>query len=632
MTQMLAKFGTVRPDIHRVMSRFAGMHKFRVWARLAGAERVERVTTFSVWAPDSAAVEVEIDGRDRHPLRRSGRPGWWAVDLPEVGHGADYAFVLDGGEPLPDPRSTWQPRGVHSASRVFDQGRFRWTDRSWRGLPLAGSVLYELHIGTFTPDGTFDAAIERLDHLVDLGVDAVEVMPVAAFDGHHGWGYDGAAPFAVHEAYGGPVAFKRFVDAAHGRGLGVVLDVVYNHLGPSGNYLARFGPYFTDRHHTPWGVAVNVDDVGSDEVRGYLVDNALMWLRDYHVDGLRLDAVHALVDDRAVHILEELAAEIDALAATEGRPLFVVAESDLNDPRLITPREAGGYGLTGQWNDDFHHAAHTLLTGERQGYYADFGSLPCLAKTLTGAYFHDGGWSSFRGRSHGRPIDRGRTPGYRFLGYLQNHDQIGNRALGDRISATLSPDLLRVGAALMLTAPFTPMLFMGEEWGASSPWQYFTSFEDADLGRAVSAGRRREFATHGWTAEEVPDPQDPATFERSRLDWSEPSKDPHARLLEWYRQLIALRRAQPALADPRLDRVEVRWDEASRWVVVHRGGLRVVANLAAGTQRVPVDGEVAEVLLASTEAEPKDSAVELSGESVAIVALSAPARYPTPRS
>jgi maltooligosyltrehalose trehalohydrolase len=538
-----------------------------------------------------------------------------------AGHGADYAFVLDGGQPLPDPRSASQPRGPHAASRVVDHARFGWTDDAWRGLPLAGSVLYELHVGTFTPEGTLDAAIQRLDHLADLGVDAVEVMPVAAFDGHHGWGYDGVALFAVHEPYGGPEAFKRFVDACHARGLGVVLDVVYNHLGPSGNYLSRFGPYFTDRHHTPWGSAVNLDDAGSDEVRRFIVDNALMWLRDYHVDGLRLDAVHALADDCAVHLLEELAAEVDALAARVGRPLFVIAESDLNDPRLVMPREAGGHGLTAQWNDDFHHAAHALLTGERQGYYADFGSLPCLAKTLSRAFFHDGCWSSFRGRAHGRPIDPARTPGYRFLGYLQNHDQIGNRAQGDRISATLSPGLAHVGAALVLTAPFTPMLFMGEEWGAGTPWQFFTSFEDAELGRAVSAGRRREFASHGWAAEEVPDPQDPATFERSRLDWSELAKEPHAGLLDWHRQLIALRRARPELADPRLDRVRVRWDEAARWLVVHRDSLRVVVNLAGAAQDVELDGEVANVLLASAEVGRQHAAVRLPPESVAIVAI-----------
>jgi maltooligosyltrehalose trehalohydrolase len=579
------------------------------------------VTTFRAWAPASSTVEVEIAGRDRHALRRSGREGWWAVDVPRAGHGTDYAFVLDGGQALPDPRSAWQPHGPHAASRVVDHARFGWTDRAWRGLPLAGSVLYELHVGTFTPEGTLDAAIQRLDHLVDLGIDAVEVMPIAAFDGHHGWGYDGVALFAVHEPYGGPEAFKRFVDACHARGVGVVLDVVYNHLGPSGNYLARFGPYFTDRHHTPWGSAVNLDDAGADEARRFIVDNALMWLRDYHVDGLRLDAVHALADDSAVHLLEQLAAEVDALAARVGRPLFVVAESDLNDPRLVTPREAGGHGLTAQWNDDFHHAAHALLTGERQGYYADFGSLPCLAKTLTQAFFHDGGWSEFRGRAHGRPIDPARTAGYRFLGYLQNHDQIGNRAQGDRISATLSPGLVQVGAALVLTAPFTPMLFMGEEWGASTPWQFFTSFEDAGLGQAVSAGRRREFAHHGWAAEDVPDPQATATFERSRLDWSELAKQPHASLLDWHRRLIALRRARPELADPRLDRVGVRWDEVARWLVVRRGSLRVVVNLAGAAQQVELDGMVAEVLLASAEAECAGARVRLPAESVAIVAV-----------
>ena len=518
------------------------------------------MTRFEVWAPEAGRVELESGGL--LTALTAGERGWWAAEVPELGPGADYAFRLDGGPPLPDPRSRWQPSGVHGPSRVYDHRAFEWTDHAWRGRPLPGSVLYELHIGTFTPEGTFDAAIGRLDHLVALGVDVVEVMPVAAFPGRHGWGYDGVHLWAVHEPYGGPDGLKRFVDACHRRGLAVVLDVVYNHLGPSGNYLGRYGPYFTDAYRTPWGAAVNVDQPGSDEVRAFVVGNALMWLRDYHLDGLRLDAVHAIQDRRAVHILEELATEVARLTAELGRELFLIAESDLNDPRLITAADAGGYGLTAHWNDDFHHALHALLTGERQGYYADFGAPEALAKVMTRAYFHDGGWSSFRGRHHGRPVDLSRTSGHRFVVFQQNHDQIGNRAAGDRVPG----ELLKIGAAALLTSAFTPMLFMGEEWGATTPWCYFTDHQEPELAEAVRRGRRAEFARHGWDPATVPDPQAVETFRRSALDWSELDKPEHAELLEWYRSLIALRRARPELTDPRLASVQVEI-EGSRFVI-----------------------------------------------------------------
>ncbi|MGN6242928.1 MAG: malto-oligosyltrehalose trehalohydrolase [Motilibacteraceae bacterium] len=581
------------------------------------------MTTFRVWAPTAERVELVLnEGRepgDRRAMERAGEH--WTLEAPDAVHGTDYAYSVDGGDPTPDPRSRWQPYGVHGSSRVYDHQGYVWSDQRWRGVPLSGAVLYELHVGTFTAEGTLDAAVSRLDHLVELGVDAVEVMPLAAFPGRHGWGYDGVHLWAVHEPYGGPDAFKRFVDACHARGLGVVLDVVYNHLGPSGNYLSRFGPYFTGLHSTPWGDAVNLDDAGSDEVRRWIVENALSWLRDFHVDGLRLDAVHALVDDRALHVLEELSAEVDALAGHENRPLFLVAESDLNDPRMVTPREAGGLGVHAQWCDDVHHALHSALTGETQGYYADFGSLGAVAKVLQGAFFHDGSWSSFRGRHHGRPVDRARTAGWRFVTYLQDHDQVGNRAVGDRISASLSPGLLRIGAALVLTAPFTPMLFMGEEWGASTPWQYFTDHQEPELAEAVRQGRRREFASHGWAAEDVPDPQDPATRDRSVLRWNEAEQVPHAGLLTWYRDLIALRRREADLTDPRLDRVHVDVDESARTLVVHRGALRVVANLGPTSTQLalPADGDV---LLASVEGVGiEKQVVTLPAESVAIVRL-----------
>jgi malto-oligosyltrehalose trehalohydrolase len=523
---------------------------------------------------------------------------WWVADVPGATTADGYAFEINGGEARPDPRSLWQPEGVQGPSRGYDHSAFGWTDQGWRGVPLAGSVVYELHVGTFTPAGTFDAAIERLDHLTSLGVDAVELMPVAAFPGVRGWGYDGIALWAVHEPYGGPDGLKRLVDACHARGLAVLLDVVYNHVG-IGNHLAEFGPYFTDAHSTPWGPAVNLDQPGSDGVRAFLIENALMWLRDYHLDGLRLDAVHALVDNRALHLLEELAQRTDALAAALGRELVLIAESDRNDPGVVTAREAGGFGLAGQWSDDFHHALHSAVTGEQQGYYVDFGSMAALAKTLTRVYFHDGTWSTFRGRSHGRPVDVLRTPGSRFLGYLQDHDQIGNRAVGDRIADLVTPGLVRVAAGLALTAPFTPMLFMGEEWGADTPWQYFTDHTEAWLADAVRDGRRAEFAAHGWDAAQVPDPQAEQTFLRSKLDWSQPASPPHDEMLAWYRELIALRHAQPDLTDPRLDVTQVSYDEDGRWLVMARGRLIIVASLGGAPLELPVPAPPTAVLAAS---------------------------------
>jgi maltooligosyltrehalose trehalohydrolase len=536
--------------------------------------------TFSVWCPDLDRVRVRVDGVD-HEMSRGEPAGWWqaGVDAPA---GTDYAFLLgDDDTPLPDPRSAWQPQGVHEASRTYDHAAFAWTDADWAGRALERSVLYELHIGTFTPGGTFDSAIERLDHLVDLGIDLVEVLPVNSFDGPHGWGYDGVLWGAVHEPYGGPDGFKRFVDACHARGLGVVLDVVYNHLGPSGAYLDRFGPYFAGQND--WGPGLNLDGPQSDEVRRYVLDNALAWFEHFHVDGLRLDAVHALVDKRALPILEELSAETEQLSARLGRPLTLIAESDLNDPRTVTPRAEHGLGMDAQWSDDLHHALHVRLTGETDGYYADFAAPGALAKTLRGAFFHDGTWSSFRERTHGRPVDTASLPGTAFLAYLQNHDQIGNRATGDRVSASVSPGQLACAAAIVLLGPYTPMLFMGEEWAASTPWQFFASFPDPDLAEAVRTGRRREFGRHGWGESEVPDPMDPATFERSTLNWSELDDDDHRDVLELYRSLIALRRKHPELADPSLESFAVEVADGDSWIVMHRGPFQVRIDFAEGS-------------------------------------------------
>ncbi|WP_433558869.1 malto-oligosyltrehalose trehalohydrolase [Pseudonocardia xinjiangensis] len=580
------------------------------------------MTDFAVWAPHRDQVRVLVDGA-AHPMSSDGA-GWWHATVEDAGPGTAYAFLLDDDEtPLPDPRSRWQPTGVHGASRVYDDSGFFWTDQSWTGRQLPGSVLYELHIGTFTPDGTFDAAIERLDHLVALGIDMVEVLPVNAVDGPRNWGYDGVGWYAVTENYGGPDAFKRFVDACHARGLGVVLDVVYNHLGPSGAYLDRFGPYFAGSNI--WGPSVNLDGPHSEQVRRFVIDNALMWLRDFHVDGLRLDAVHALRDTRASHVLEQLSVEVEALSTHVGRPLSLIAESDLNDPRMITAREAGGYGLHGQWTDDIHHTLHTALTGEAQGYYADFAAagLTGLAHVFTRAFLHEGTWSSFRQRNHGAAVDTRRIPGHRFLAYLQNHDQIGNRATGDRLTETLSPGLLACGAALVFGSPFTPMLFMGEEWGARTPWQFFSYFPDPALRDAVREGRTAEFADHGWGEDvAVPDPNAESTFLDSKLDWDEAASEPHATLLKVHRELIALRKAWPELSDPWLDEVEVDVDEAVRTVVLHRGRLRVACNLGGDAVTIALGTPVARILLASEPVEGEADALSLPPESFAIVQLS----------
>jgi maltooligosyltrehalose trehalohydrolase len=580
---------------------------------------------FRVWAPEARMMRLRF-GADpasmqSYPMSQQ-RSGWWRVAVVNASKTAEYAFEIDGEKPLPDPRSLWQPHGVHGASRLYDHSLFSWTDRSWQAPPLSSAVIYELHIGTFTPEGTFDSAIARLDHLTGLGVTHVELMPVAEFPGSRGWGYDGVDLFAPHHAYGGPDGLKRLVDACHQRGLAVLLDVVYNHLGPDGNYLGRFGPYFTQKYSTPWGSAINLDDAGSSEVRRFFCDNALMWLRDYHFDGLRLDAIHAIFDSSAMHFLEQLASEVRALEAETGRHLVVIAESDLNDPKVVTPREAGGYGVDAQWSDDFHHALHTVLTGEQAGYYADFGTLAHLAKALKAVFVNDGCYSGYRRRNHGRaPCG---LSGCRFLGFLQNHDQVGNRARGDRSSQIMNLRKLKIGAALVLCSPFIPLLFQGEEFGASTPFLYFTDHQDPELGRAVSKGRREEFAAFGWKIEDIPDPQNPETFRRSRLDWSELERAPHTDLLDWYRRLIALRRSTPALNDGSLERIEVNFDEIHRWFVLNRGPIAVISNLANSRQTIPIPHPVTLVLSSEAdvgmETSGEQSSIEMPPESIAIFA------------
>ncbi|KAI9001632.1 malto-oligosyltrehalose trehalohydrolase [Gaertneriomyces semiglobifer] len=596
---------------------------------------------FRVWAPTAPSVSVVVgtgaSARTIPMIRTDDATthihGWWEASVPDAGHGTDYGYLVEKNKfnvekPLPDPRGTWLPTSVHGPSRLYDHSRFEWTDQNWRGVPLAGSVLYELHVGTFSEEGTFDGAIKRLDHLVDLGVDAIELLPCNSFPGQWNWGYDGVGLYATQESYGGPDGLKRLVDACHNRGIGVIMDVVYNHLGPDGNYLECFGPYFSTKSNS-WGTSVNLDGPWSNEVRDFFIDNALMWLRDYHIDGLRLDAIHALLDTSADHFLEELATKVRNLGAQLRKPLFLIAESDLNDPKIIKSQEAGGYGLDAQWADDVHHSLHALLTGERQGYYGDFGSLEVMAKALTGGFVHDGEWSSFRNRTYGRKIPDG-IPSSRLVVFLQDHDQVGNRAIGDRISATVSLPLLKIGAALLLASPFTPMLFQGEEWGATTPFQFFTNHND-ELGEAVRKGRRAEFAEHGWNTEDVPDPQDPETFRRSKLDWTEPTAPTHLDLLKWYKHLIRLRRTVPELSKvDEIRNVVCRYSETKRWLVMVRSErVAVVVNLAKTKQVVSVvdnDGHghkktVGEVLAASGGCQVQGTAVELDAEAVAIVRI-----------
>lgn len=569
-----------------------------------------------VWAPKARRMELISNGRAVDLAKT--KAGWWGLDVPFMQHGVDYAFRVDGDGPFPDPRSAWQPAGIDGPSRWVDHDRFTWADGGWQPPPLGAAIIYEFHVGTFTTGGTFDSTIDRLDYLVELGVTCVELMPVVEFSGDRGWGYDGVDLYAPHHAYGGPEGLKRLVNACHNRGLAVILDVVYNHLGPAGNYLSRFGPYFTDRYATPWGEAVNLDGPDSDEIRRFFIDNALMWFRDYHLDGLRIDAVHAIIDTSAIHFLEQLASEVKKLESHLGRHLVLVAESDLNNPRVIRSPEAGGYGIDAQWNEDFHHALHAALTGERDGYYMDFGSLADVAKLLTQGLVYDGRYSVYRRRCHGRPATG--LSGHRFVGCLQNHDQVGNRALGERTSHLLSPGRLKIGAALVLTAPFVPMIFQGEEWAASSPFLYFTDHQDPDLGKAVKHGRREEFAAFDWEPDEIPDPQKKETFHRSRLDWDELSRDPHDKILDWYRSLIGLRRQFPELRDGRMEQTHVRFDDTNQWLIMTRGSVLVACNFSGESQRIhcPELGEKKIVLYSEKMVTAEDNAIVMPGEAVAI--------------
>ncbi len=573
---------------------------------------------FELWAPAVHSVDVQVNGKN-YSMQPVGKRGWWGVDVPDAGPGANYGFLVDNDTKLyPDPRSLAQPAGVHGLSQVYDQNAFQWSDQHFQPPPLASAIVYELHPGTFTPTGTLDSAIEKLDSLVDLGVTHIELMPVASFPGDYGWGYDGVALFSVYQPYGGPDALKRFVNAAHRKGLAVLLDVVYNHFGPVGNYTGKFGPYLIDYHKTPWGGAVNLEGAGSHEVRRFLCDNARMWLRDFHIDGLRLDAVHALIDRSAIHFLEQLSAEVDRISATLGKQLVLVAETDLNTPRFVTPREAGGLGMDAQWSDDFHHALFAVLTPESDGgYYSDFGSLAQLAKALEQTFVFDGIYSHYRRRVHGRSAAH--VSQHRFFGYIQNHDQVGNRARGERLSEDVGLARAKIAAALVLLGPFIPMLFQGEEWAASAPFQYFAHHEDPEMARAVSEGRKSEFEAFGWDPDSIPDPESRSTFERSRLNWDEAAKPPHAEMRAWYRSLIWFRRSTPCLNNGDPGNTRVVFDEIERWLRMTRGTIAVLCNIGASTRSLPVTPLTELVLASNPNIHPDGEVIHLPPDSVAVL-------------
>jgi maltooligosyltrehalose trehalohydrolase len=543
-------------------------------------------TRFRVWAPNATSVALRIEGgRDRPMLEVF--PGEYELRT-HAAPGTDYFYVLDGARALPDPVSRWQPKGVHGPSRVYDPDAFPWSDGAWRGMPLMDLVTAEVHIGTFTPGGTFGAAIEKLEYLRDVGINAVEVMPVAAFPGERNWGYDGVHWYATQHSYGGPEAFKAFVNAAHRLGMAVILDVVYNHIGPQGNYLPAFSPFFSARYRTPWGDAINYDDADCDAVRRHAIENALFWLTEYHVDGLRLDAIHHIYDNEAWHVLSEMRERFHAQAAALGKPAYLIGESDLNDTRVFESPARGGWGLDSQWSDDFHHSLRALLTDNRRGYFADFGRVADLAKAIESGFAIDGRYSQYRRRRHGRSA-AGR-PGRHFTVCTQNHDQIANGTLGHRLSTVIGTVADKLAAAMLLCAPNPPLLFMGQEYGEVAPFHYFTSHGDPGLAEAVTKGRYEEIAAF-LDGETFSDPQAESTYTACKLDWSLMERDPHAGMLRWYRALLRVRREWTCLRDDAPAARRVHFDEARRWMVVERGAgterAWLFANVSAAAQRIP---------------------------------------------
>lgn len=567
----------------------------RSWKLRFGASvREDGSVEFRVWAPNRSDLAVRILGEHPctiHMAKSSGSEDCeFVATVPHVSEGTDYFYILEDGRERPDPVSRWQPGGVHGPSRIVSPGSFQWSDQGWSGIPLKDFIIYELHPGAFTREGTFESMIPRIPYLVDLGVTAIEIMPVAEFPGDRNWGYDGASLYAPQSSYGGPAGLKKLVEACHRQGLAVVLDVVYNHLGPEGNYLPEFAPCFTDAHHTPWGKAINYDRPESDGVRRFIIDNALYWLTEYHIDALRLDAIHGIFDFGARHILDELTEAFQNQARRLKRQAWLIAESDLEDVRIINPRSLGGYALDAQWHDDFHHALYALLTGEREGFLQDFGALSDLSKAVRDGFVFDWKYSRYRHRHHGSSSkDR---PGEQFVGFVQNHDQIANTSRGRRLASLVSPGQVKLAAVLTLCSPFLPLLFMGEEYGETAPFFYFTSFEDQGLASAVREGRKRELGSH-YSEREFADPQSPVTFERCKLDLPKASISPHAEILRLYRDLISLRKEHASLGNCRKDLTEVQLDEQSKWLVMKRTdpagrGALLVCNFSATAQNIPI--------------------------------------------
>jgi len=545
-------------------------------------------TRFLVWAPFRERVEVHIvNPQERILFLDKDDLGYFQAVAKGIPLGSLYFYRLNGEKEYPDPASRHQPRGVHGPSQVVNPD-FSWEDVSWSGLLLQGYIIYELHTSTFTPEGTFDAIISHLDGLKELGITAVELMPVAQFPGRRNWGYDGVYPYAVQESYGGPEGLKRLVNTCHNMGMAVILDVVYNHLGPEGNHLAEFGPYFTERYQTPWGAALNFDGAYSDEVRRFFIENTLYWVTEFHIDALRLDALHALLDISAYTFLEELAASVQERAKKLNRNIYLIGESAANDARLIRPPEQGGYGLDAQWNDDFHHALHVLLTGEKTGYYQDFGELSQLVKAYREGLVYSGEYSPYRKHRHGTStID---VPAHRFVVFSQNHDQVGNRARSERLNQIVSFETLKLAAGIVILSPFLPLIFMGEEYGETAPFPYFVSHSAPALIEAVRKGRKREFTTFDWQGE-IPDPQDEATFLNARLNHELSEEGQHKTLNDFYRELIRLRKVNTALACLSKDNMEVRGDEGNNILLVRRWSgdseVVIIYNLSNNEVKVP---------------------------------------------
>jgi maltooligosyltrehalose trehalohydrolase len=534
---------------------------------------------FTLWAPHLDRLDLRILSPNEQivPMKKIER-GYWRADVDDLEPGSRYVYRINDEHDKPDPASFYQPDGVHESSQVVDHGSFEWDDKGWKGLPLEEMIFYETHIGTFTSEGTFEAACKRLDYLIDLGVNMIEIMPVAQFPGSRNWGYDGAYLYAVQNSYGGPEGLKHLVNECHKRDIAVCLDVVYNHLGPEGNYISQYCPYFTDKYHTPWGAAVNFDDAFSDGVRNFVIQNALYWFEHFHIDALRLDAIHGIFDMGAKHILKEMAEEVDDFCRKQGRRHYLIAESDLNDIRVIQPWSEGGYGMDGQWSDDFHHCMHTLLTGEDKGYYADFGIIDQLVKALEEGFVYSWDYSVYRKRMHGSSSVG--MPAEQFTVFIQNHDQVGNRMMAERLTSLVSFEALKLAAGLMLTSPYVPLLFMGEEYAEDNPFLYFVSHGDKGLINAVREGRKREFKSFGWE-KEPPDPQSDETFKKSMPDFSKAEKGRHKAMLDYYKTLIGLRKENSALAHLEKTSCEV-WREKELPVVcmIRKSPKRAVFTVA----------------------------------------------------